>query len=113
MSRKDNWNAQIMNFHSNILKDATSNQYQKEAHTLHRRELLNGGDFLERQVVTFENCLFQNNSIGPEGDGTNDGVIYTLLSSNDLILKSCTFKNNNYAAPLNGVRFCDWKNCLC
>lgn len=68
-----------------------------------KRDLQGSIDDL-RQVLVFENCLFQNNSHGPDSPIIEDGII-TSLALTDVVLKSCIFQNNNYSQPKRGVRF--------
>ena len=65
------------------------------------RDLQGSTDDL-KQVLVFENCLFQNNSHGPDSPMIEDGVI-TSLDLTDVVLKSCIFQNNNYSQPKRGV----------
>jgi hypothetical protein len=95
-------------YYSNVLEDpAAMKEYVEDARASYDRALQVGGDIIEKQVVTFENCVFVNNSVGPEGGLTQDGVIYVASPSNELIIKNCTFKNNDFGDPVNGVsRLC-------
>jgi hypothetical protein len=67
------------------------------------RALQVGGSVITTQSVTFENCLFIGNSIGPTGVSTYDGMITVVSSSNEVSIRNCTFQNNTYADPVNGV----------
>ena len=58
----------------------------------------------QRQLLVFENCVFQNNSHGPSSPMNEDGVI-TAYSFTDVVVKSCIFQSNNYSDPKVGVRF--------
>lgn len=91
-------------YYSDILKDPDAlKEYMDDARESYNRALQVGGDIIEKQTVTFDNCLFIDNSVGPEGLLTQDGVIYVASPSNEVIIKNCTFKNNDYANPVNGV----------
>lgn len=50
-----------------------------------------------------DSCLFQFNIAGPAGSQVKDGIINSLGTSNDVVLKSCTFTNNDFSSPQNGV----------
>jgi hypothetical protein len=76
---------------------------KKNSDTFYDRSLQVGGDVIKKQSVTFENCLFVGNSVGPEGVSTYDGIITVVSSSNDVTIKNCTFQNNAYGDPVNGV----------
>jgi hypothetical protein len=92
-------------YYSDIMKDPDAlKEYVEEAQESYDRALQVGGDTIEVQTVNFENCLFIGNSVGPEGQLTQDGVIYVASPSNIVNIQNCTFKNNNFASPVNGVR---------
>ena len=91
-------------YYSEILKDPVAmKEHMEEARTGYERSLQVSGDILEKQVATFENCVFAGNAVGPEGVLTQDGIIFVASSSNEVILKNCIFKNNSYGSPVNGV----------
>jgi hypothetical protein len=91
-------------YYSDILKDPVAlKEYMENARETYDRALQVGGDVIQVQTVTFEDCLFIGNSVGPEGVLTQDGVIFVASPSNVVILKNCTFQDNDYGSPVNGV----------
>jgi hypothetical protein len=94
----------LLNYYSNLMKDPKALAEQNDANRRgHQTALRVGGDVMERQTVTFENCLFISNSAGPEGPLTQDGLIYIAEVSNSVIIKNCIFENNDFSKPANGV----------
>jgi hypothetical protein len=86
------------------LKDPQAlNQYNDDARNVDRRQLQASADTLTEQVVTFKNCLFLNNAIGPGNGEAHDGVISITSEFNKVNLENCTFMGNDFGDPLNGV----------
>jgi hypothetical protein len=95
---------QLLNYFSNLMKDSKALAEHNDANRRgHQRALQIGVGVMERQTVTFENCLFISNSAGPEGPLTQDGLIYVAEVSNSVIIKNCIFENNDFSKPANGV----------
>jgi hypothetical protein len=104
MSDGTNKLGHLLNHYSNLMKDTKALAEHNDANRRsHQRALQVGGDVMERQTVTFENCLFISNSAGPEGPLTQDGLIYIAEVSNSVIIKNCIFENNDFSKPANGV----------
>jgi hypothetical protein len=49
-----------------------------------------------RQVVTFDNVVFENNQQLFGVPTAGFGVINILNQNNDVVVRNCTFKNNTY-----------------
>ena len=92
---------QLIHYHSQELKTARNNAGNR---VKNQRELQVSGDVLQRQVVTFDNCIFRHNGNGPEGSLTQDGIMEAFSKFNDIIIKNSTFENNDFSQPVNGVR---------
>jgi hypothetical protein len=94
----------LLNYYSSLMKDPKALAEHNEANRRsYQRALQVGGDVIERQTVTLDNCLFISNSAGPEGALTQDGLIYIAEVSNSVIIKNTTFENNDFSKPANGV----------
>jgi hypothetical protein len=94
----------LLNYYSNLMKDPKAlGEYNEANRRSHQRALQVGGGAIKRQTVTFDNCLFTSNSAGPDGEITQDGLIYVSEISNELIVKNTTFENNDFSKPVNGV----------
>jgi hypothetical protein len=52
-----------------------------------------------RQVVKFENCLFENNVAGPPSEFTHYGVIFAETPNTDLVVTNSIFWYNTFAGP--------------
>ena len=59
----------------------------------------------ERCQVTFDSCLFFNNTLGPASPITQNGVILVEETFHDVIFKKCLFLENIFYAPDEVVRF--------
>jgi hypothetical protein len=80
-----------------------TNQYEVDGNAFFDRTLQVGGDVIETQSVTFENCLFIGNTVGPDGAGTFAGIMTVISASNEVTIKNSTFQSNSYGDPVNGV----------
>jgi hypothetical protein len=58
-----------------------------------------------RQKITFDNCTFKDNAQGAKSGFEKYGIISVEGSADDLILRSCSFRNNEFGDPLDVVSY--------
>jgi hypothetical protein len=56
-----------------------------------------------RQKITFDNCTFEYNAQGAKSGFEKYGIITVEGVADDLTLKSCTFRHNEFGDPLDVV----------
>ena len=85
-------------FFTNLLKDPAALSEYREAVRLEQEEKrqLQTSSGIRRQVVTFDGCLFKNNTYGEKSDITNYGVISTVTFTGDIIVKESIFEYNDF-----------------
>ena len=59
-----------------------------------------------RLVVTFDECVFYNNTLGAPAPTTQPGIVIAFPMYHDVIFKRCLFLNNNYNFPNETVSAC-------